>query len=79
MYDDDNNDGVRQHSTRQYAGCNFWVKVVEPIKEGLDIEIFINMGHNGHEPSLKTDGYFLHVHQSAIDNCVEMLRNLNNI
>jgi hypothetical protein len=55
------------------------MKVVEPINEGIDIEVFINIGHNRHEPDSKTDGYFLLVHQSAINNCDEMLRNLNNI
>jgi hypothetical protein len=79
MLDADHNDGVSQRSTAKYVGCSFRVKIVEPIEEGLDIEIFINTEHNGHEPGSKTNCYFLPVHQSAIDNCTEMLRNLNNI
>jgi hypothetical protein len=79
MLDANHNDGVRQRSTTKYVGCNFRVKIVEPIEEGLNIEVFINTEHNGHEPGSKTDCYFLPVHQSAIDNCAEMLRNLNNI
>jgi hypothetical protein len=79
MLDADHNDGVRQWSIAKYVGCNFWMKILEPIKEGLDIEVFINTEHNGHEPGLKTDCYFLLVHQRAINNCAEVLRNLNNI
>jgi hypothetical protein len=79
MLDDDHNDGVRQQSTAKYVGCNFRMKIVEPIKEGLDIKVFINTEHKGHESGSKTDCYFLPVHQSAIDNCAEMLRNSNTI
>jgi hypothetical protein len=57
MYDDDNSDGIMQRSTVKYVGYNFWMKIIEPIEEGLDIEVFINTLHNGHEPGSKTDGY----------------------
>jgi hypothetical protein len=33
MYDDDNNDGIRQHSTTKYVDCNFWMKIVEQLKK----------------------------------------------
>lgn len=79
ILDADHNDGVRQRSTTKYVGCSFRVKIVEPIEEGLDIEVFINTKHNEHEPGSKIDCYLLPVHQSAIDNCAEILRNLNNI
>jgi hypothetical protein len=54
------------------------VEIVEPI-EGLDIKVFINTRCNGHELVLKTDGYFLLVHQNVIDNRIQILRNLNNM
>jgi hypothetical protein len=79
MYDDDHNDGIRQHSIAKYVGYKFQVKIIEPIEEGLDIEVLINTRHNGHEPSSKKDGCLLSIHQSEIDNCAEMLKNLNNV
>jgi len=59
IYDDDNNDRVRQCSTAKYVGFNFWVKIVKPIKEYLVIEIFINKGYNGNELGSKNRWLFL--------------------
>ena len=39
----------------------------------------MNTNHTGHEPGSKGDVFFLPLHQSAIDNCAEMLSNMNNI
>jgi hypothetical protein len=47
--------------------------------EEQDIEVHVNSLYNRHEPGSKSDAYFLPVYQSAKDNYVEMLSNLNNI
>ena len=39
----------------------------------------MNTNHTRHEPGSKGDVFFLLLHQSAIDNCAEMLSNMNNI
>ena len=72
-------DRVRQYSAAKNVGCKFYVKVVYSDYEGRDIEIHMNAQHNGHEHGSMTYCYFLPVHQSAISDCVEMLKTLNNI
>ena len=69
----------RQCSIAKHVGCKFAVKVICSNDIEQDIEIFVNTNHIGHEPGSKSDVFFLLLHQSAIDNCVEMLSNLNNI
>ena len=77
--DDSDGNRVRQCSTAKYVGCKFCVRVLYLVEEGQDLEVHVNAEHRGHEPGSKTDSYFLPIHQSAVDNCAEMLRNLNNI
>ena len=71
-------DKQRQCSIAKHVGCKFAVKVICPNDIEQDIEIFVNTNHTGHESGSKGD-VFLPLHQSAIDNCVEMLSNMNNI
>lgn len=75
----DSSESLRLRSSAKYVGCTFRLKIVEPEQEGQVIEMYVNSAHSGHVPGSKTDCYFLPVHQSAIHNCAEMLRNLNNI
>ena len=72
-------DKQKQCSIAKHVGCKFAVKVICPNDTEQDIEIFVNTNHTGHEPGSKGDVFFLPLHQSAIDNCAEMLSNMNEI
>ena len=72
-------DKQRQCSVAKHVGCKFAVKVICSNDTEQDIEIFVNTNHTSHEPGSKADVFFLPLHQSTIDNCAEMLSNLNNI
>ena len=72
-------DKQRQCSIAKHVGCKFAIKVICPNDIEQDIEVFVNTNHTGHEPGSKDDVFFLPLHQSAIDNCAEMLSNMNNI
>jgi hypothetical protein len=61
------------------VGCKFHIKIIRADEDGHDIEVHVNLHHDGYEPRSGADAYFLLVHQSAKDNCAEMLSNLNNI
>jgi hypothetical protein len=76
---DDTNDRIRQRSSEKFVGCKFLVKIIRGDGEGQEIEVHVNPYHNGHEPRSQSDAYFLPVHHSAKENCIEMLSNLNNI
>ena len=76
---DHHTDKQRQCFIAKHVGCKFAVKVICPNDTKQDIEIFVNINHTSHEPGSKGDGFFLPLHQSAIDNCAKMLSNLNNI
>ena len=72
-------DKQRLCSIAKHVGCKFAVKVICPHDIQQNIEIFVNTNHTSHELRYKGDVFFLSLHQSAIDNCAEMLSNLNNI
>ena len=76
---DHHTDKQRQCSIAKHVGCKFAVKVICSNDTEQDIEIFVNTNHIGHELGSKGDVFFLLLYQSAIDNCAEMLNNLNNI
>ena len=76
---DHHTDKQRQCSIAKHVGCKFVVKVICSNNTDQDIEIFVNTNHTGYEPRSKGNVFFLPLHQSAIDNCAEMLSNLNNI
>ena len=76
---DHHTDMQRQCSIAKHVGCKFAIKVICPNDTEQDIEIFVNTNHTSHEPESKDDVFFLSLHQSAIDNCAEMLSYLNNI
>lgn len=55
------------------------MQILYPDEEGQDVEVHVNMGYNGYKRGSRTDSYFFIVYQSAIEYCIEMLSNLNNI
>ena len=76
---DFHSDEYKQYFAAKHLKYKLVVKVICPNDAGQDIEIFVNSNITSHEPRSKDNVFFLLLHQSAIDNCVEMLNSLNKI